>query len=325
VTMVGYGEISPVSYGGRIVAVFAGICGPIFLALPLFIAGSQFTMAIYSRRISKLTAKASKNATVNNLLKMINEVVGTQLFKPEDQLPFLNDNISLNSAQKIENLLLFRSGWFYLPFSTDDTVGIARLTQYKLFVLFAIFGGKMRKIARQKRKETTELRSSLNTLNQKAIQPSRPRTIKIFDLSDVEENKNDDLPVTKRSSSVKQSSSVKRSSSVNFMTRVSDDSSRRRIKTQPRLTSRGTAVRFSGRDKESYGTPRKLVEYCSFEEPKTNEPVDNSITRTDYESGSASLAVTGVKSYKPNRPEMGIKLLSEGKNERINNVVSSVI
>jgi len=284
-TMVGYGEMSPVSYGGQVVAIFAAICGIIFWALPLTIVGSHFIMSLYGQKMEKLITVARKNGTVYNVLNLVNDVVDMKLFKPRDQLPFLHTDANLASKQKIENVILFNTGWAYLPYSTEDVVGIARLTQYKLFVLFGIFGKKIKKIRSQKQKQSQNLKSALQILKQKPSR-SRPRTIKIVDYSDVEDNNHD-------------FSAPKRSSSVNFMNRVSD-SPIVRSRAHTRRSSGGTTVSFMGED---YGSPRKLVEFCSFGEVKSNELLDNSITRTDYESGSASVAISGVKSYKSNRQE----------------------
>merc|ERR1719285_3998 len=298
--MVGYGEMAAVSYGGRVVAVFAALCGPLFLALPLIIVGFHFTMAIYTTRMTKLTAEAGKSATVIKMLAMVNDIVGMQLFDPKDQLPFLSTNVNLTSKQKIETVLLFDHGWFYLPFATDDKVGVIRLTQFKLFALFGIFGKKMKKLMNRKNKQIRDLKSALSMLNQRTTSPSRPRTVKIVDYSDEEDVKKINI------------SKAKRFSSVNFMEHIPGDSPIVGSIHHTRRSSGGTAVSFMGVDTKSYVSPRKLVEYCSFGEVKTNEALETSITRTDY-SGSASLAVGGVKSNKPNRQEMAIELLSEGK------------
>jgi len=282
-TMVGYGEMTPVSYGGRVVAIVAGICGLIFWALPLTILGTHFIISIKDREMEKLIKVASNSATVFNVLSLVNEVLDMQLFKLRDQLPFLSPDANLAMKEKIENVILFTTGWAYLPYSTKDAAGIARLTQFKLFVLFGIFGKKVKKIRSVKQKQIQYLNSEFQILNQKPSR-SRPQTIKIVDYSDVEDNNHD-------------FSSAKRSSSVNFMNRVSNDSP---ILRTTRRSSGGKAVSFMGED---YGSPRKLVEYCSFGEVKTNEPLDNSLSRTDYESGSASVAISGIKSYKTNPQE----------------------
>lgn len=301
-TMVGYGEISPVSYGGQLVSVVGTICGPIFLALPLIIVGTHFTMSIYHNRISKLTAEASKSATVINILKMVNEVVGTQLFKPKDQLPFLSSDINLASKQKIENLLLFDSGWFYLPFATVDTAGIIRLSQYKLYVLFAIFGHKIKKIMHRRKKQSEDLRRALEILKQRSRSSSKKRTIKLVDYSDAEDNKHNDVAWPKGSSS------------VNFLGRISSDSPIVRSRVHTRQPSRGTAVSFMGSETQSWGSHRRLAEYCSFGELKMNELQDESITRNDYDSPSASMAaITSFKPYKPN-----YQVVDEEKIEQIN-------
>jgi len=291
-TMVGYGVIFPVSYGGRLVAVFAAICGPIFLALPLIIVGSHFSMSIYSRKMAQITSHASKYATVDDILRMVNDVVGMQLFKPNDQLPFLEDEVNLSSKQKIENVLLFKNGWVYLPYSTEDIVGIARLTQYKLFVLFGIFGKKIKRIMSRKKKQITNLRGALNNFNQKRS-VSRPRTIKIVNYpKGVDHNNNNDFPTPKRSPSA-----------VNIMKGVSNDWPIVRSRGHTRRSSEVAGASPMESDPQSYVSPRKLVEYCSFSELKTVEPVDNSITRTENDSASMSMPIAGVKSYKPNHQE----------------------
>merc|ERR1719320_1082655 len=97
--MVGYGEITPVSYGGRAVSVIAFMCGPVFLALPIIIVGTQFILAIYAVQKKNRTIDASRDRTVFKLLRLANLVVGMQLFQPSDQLPFLDNQF--NSKETI--------------------------------------------------------------------------------------------------------------------------------------------------------------------------------------------------------------------------------
>jgi len=306
-TMVGYGEISPVSYEGRFVAVFASICGPIFFALGIIVVGSHFTLSIYTNKMSKLSTEASKKATVINILKMVNEAVGTEFFKPKDQLPFLGSDSNLTSKQKIENLLLSDHGWDYLPFAREDKVGFTRLSQYKLFVLFGIFGRKLKKIMDGKKKQIRVLESALDLLNQRTTFPFKPQVVKLTDSLKVGNNKNNVV------------SQSKTPSSVSFIHLGSGSTPIVSSVTHTTVASRGGSVSM-GCDAQSYSSPRKLLEYVSGE-MKGNDS-DNSMTRTDYESHSASLAITSVDSNHPNRQEIATELYSEGKVERKNEGVN---
>jgi len=62
------------------------------------------------------------------------------LFTAEDEVIFLDLRNQLNTKAKVEEVLSSDNGWAYLPYSAVDAGGSPRISQFKLFVLYAIFG-----------------------------------------------------------------------------------------------------------------------------------------------------------------------------------------
>jgi len=164
--MVGYGEIYPITEFGRIVSSIAACLGLMFLALPVIIVGFHFTLTQLTQRYSKLTPvingilDVAQRGTVIQLLEQVNEDIGTSLFTPHDSIVFLMNDSQINSKYKLEQILHYENGWAYLPHSYDHTPSLPRISQFKLFVLFSLFGRKFQhERSAQMRKDRQFLRA----------------------------------------------------------------------------------------------------------------------------------------------------------------------
>jgi len=158
-TSIGYGEIYPTTEAGQLLAVLASLLGLFFFALPVIVVGWNFIVAFHKWFQKKATRKfdvmlQTMNKTdVKQLFMQVNEVIGMALFTAEDELIFLDSSNRLNTKTKVEQLLSFENGWGYLPFSTRHAGDSPRISQFKLFVLFAIFGKTYQKNARSLRRQ----------------------------------------------------------------------------------------------------------------------------------------------------------------------------
>jgi len=147
--MVGYGDFWPITEQGQLCALIAATIGLMFLAFPVIIVGFHFTMAQVSTRYAKLPPivdnklEAAQRGTIIQVLEQVNEDMGMRIFQPEDVVVFLTTDSQINSREKLEQILRYNGGWAYLPFSYDSTPGLPRITQFKLFVLFALFGRRL--------------------------------------------------------------------------------------------------------------------------------------------------------------------------------------
>jgi len=173
ILMVGYGEIYPYSELGRIVASLAAVLGLFFIVLPVIVVGFHFTLAQLVQRYMRLPAivdselKANQRGTVIQLLEQVNEDMGTRLFRKEDVAVFLIQDTQINTKQKLEQILRYKNGWCYLPFSYDDTPGLPRVTQFKLFVLFTVFGRKFQRYRSAKKRDDQAFIKGLKILMEK--------------------------------------------------------------------------------------------------------------------------------------------------------------
>lgn len=208
------------------------------------------------------------------------------MFKPSNQLPFLDNNF--NSKDKIERALLSVNGWSYLPFLKRNTVDCNKLSQFKLFVLFGVFGKKIKKIFKEKIKQRRDLKSALDMLKHEVSPLKRPLT-----------NKGGDSKITDTSP---WSSPPKRSSSVNFMGQVSVDSIYRADRHDTKSRG-GTVVKFLG-ESPSYSSHRKLEDYCKPE-----------VVRVGSSSGK-TLGINNLPEDPQSRvKEKSMELIQTGKNE----------
>jgi len=150
-TIVGYGEFSPTTLPGRLLAVVAVLLGLIFFAFPVSIIGWNFALALHSGNYRKAAMRyeawlmSLEKKSVKHLLQEVNEVMSMQLFMAEDEYIFLESNVRLDTKQKVEEVLRYDNGWGFLPFADHHEPNFPRITQFNLFVLFAIFGRNYQK------------------------------------------------------------------------------------------------------------------------------------------------------------------------------------
>jgi len=84
-----------------------------------------------------------------HLLELANEALGMSMFERDDMLVFLAYSNQLNTKTKIEQILHFKNGWAYLPYAEHSNADLPRITQFKLYVLFSIYG----RVFKRKREE----------------------------------------------------------------------------------------------------------------------------------------------------------------------------
>jgi len=139
-TMVGYGEMSATTTLGKFIALVCTQIGIFFVACPIIVVGFHFTVALFRLQIKKVifVFKSQGKATVTGLLDLANAVVEMELFDHEDELVMLSHRI--NSDEKLKQLLSLNTGWNYMPHAEEEKPGVPRTSQFKLFVLYTIFG-----------------------------------------------------------------------------------------------------------------------------------------------------------------------------------------
>jgi len=168
-TIVGYGEFSPTSIPGRLLAVVAVSIGLFFFALPLSVIGWNFSSALHSANYRKAASRyeawimSIEKKSVKHLLQEVNWVMSMPLFAAEDEYIFLESHVRLDTKLKVEEVLRYDNGWSFLPFADHHEPDFPRITQFNLFVLFAIFGRNYQKkltaLAIQKKKVNLHLDS----------------------------------------------------------------------------------------------------------------------------------------------------------------------
>jgi len=157
VHMVGYGDIFPTTLYGRLLATFSCVLGVLFMAFPVNTTGSNFAIAVIrSRYREHLRNIQNPIGTVWELLWEVNEFVGAYLFKPGDEMVFYSRSNALSSKKKTMQILKFSNGWSSLPFAWDGLVGLPRMSQFKLFVLYAIYGKSHRNVFKAERRYRRE-------------------------------------------------------------------------------------------------------------------------------------------------------------------------
>jgi len=138
--MVGYGEIYPFSEIGRAISVFMGYFGLMFMSLVIIMI--SFNMRTEYRKLPDGSLRKSdtfESGDVLRYLTKVNKSIGVELFVSMDEVTLIGASNNLDSEERIQQILRFNH-WAYLPYSKDYRPGIPRLTQFKLFVLFAMFG-----------------------------------------------------------------------------------------------------------------------------------------------------------------------------------------
>jgi hypothetical protein len=191
VNMVGYGEIYPVTISGRILGAFLCMLGVLCMAFPLIVVGSSFKAAIIrvQYRLNILTDTKVRLGSPMALLQDMNAIAGLEIFNPEDELVFLADRLS--SRKKIQQILSKERGWNVLPFAPDKIVDRPKLTQFKLYVLYELYGRKFRRVTKARRKYRWVLKSKLRS----AIKREN-RKRKKWNVPKMKFGYNDDIPLT---------------------------------------------------------------------------------------------------------------------------------
>jgi len=151
VNMVGYGEIWPISIYGRIVGAISCFVGLLCMAFPLIVVGSSFKAEIVRVKFRMNDPDSNANfGSVKWLLEDMNQIAGKQIFNLDDEFVFLDNK--LDTKNKVKQILTRRSGWSVLPFAGNEILDRPRISQFKLYTLYALYGRKLRywKDARRK-------------------------------------------------------------------------------------------------------------------------------------------------------------------------------
>lgn len=138
--MVGYGEIYPFSEIGRAISVFMGCFGLMWMSLVVIMI--SFNMRTEYRKLPDGSLRKSdtfESGDVLRYLTKVNKSIGVELFVSMDEVTLIGASNNLDSEERIQQILRFNN-WAFLPYCRDYRPGIPRLTQFKLFVLFAMFG-----------------------------------------------------------------------------------------------------------------------------------------------------------------------------------------
>jgi len=198
-TMVGYGDYSATTIPGKFVALVCTQIGIFFVACPIIVVGFHFTVALFRLQIKKVifVFKSQGKATVNCLLELANAVVEMELFDDEDELVMLSNRI--NSEEKLKQLLSLNTGWNYLPHAEEEKPGLPRTSQFKLFVLYTIFGRSFQRNKKAMFKRGIKFEKDLDL-----IMPKFGSTMSVLDMNVSRQNLltlGSNYPNTPRSSS----------------------------------------------------------------------------------------------------------------------------
>jgi len=299
--VVGYGDIYAITELGRIVSSIAVCLGLMFLALPVIIVGFHFTLTQLTQRYSKLTPvidailEAAHRGTVIQLLEQVNEDIGTSLFTPHDVIVFLMNDSQINSKYKLEQILRYENGWAYLPHSYDHTPSLPRVSQFKLFVLFSLFGRKFQhERSAQKRKDRQFLRA-LKALERELLNTSAT----VGQINAHRRVKRDTNEAISNIDSEIRSLPI--SSSFGFKRYFSSGSMSSSLR-------RGVSIKFTGissRDSvsgEDYRTPRKLEEFFQPSAGGTGQS-DFSESNPAHKSSKQRKEIVRQKNSSSNRQE----------------------
>jgi len=175
-TMVGYGEDTPSTLYGKLLAAVAVNVGIFFfVALPVTVVGFHFIIALQQHMEKKKTEKFKKmlnNKSVLKVLECANDVVDMELFQAEDQVVFQELSVNISTRRQLEQVLGYTtSGWSYLPFSYIDIEGYPKVSQFKLFVLFGIYGRTHQRERKAYKRQQKKFSKSLASFEQnKAVE-----------------------------------------------------------------------------------------------------------------------------------------------------------
>jgi len=151
VNMVGYGEIYPIGIGGRVLGAFASILSILCMAFPLIVVGSSFKESIVRiqfRQSVELSGEPPARG-VMELLEDMNAKVGEEMFNRDDELVFMTCQI--NTKKRLQNILAIENGWNALPYAQDQIIDRPRISQFKLWALYGIYGKRFSCVTKARR------------------------------------------------------------------------------------------------------------------------------------------------------------------------------
>ena len=115
-TLVGYGEIHPISEIGRLIAATAATISMVGFSLAIIVVGYHLHVArinfLYEKLPNLIDRKVelSKRGCVFKLLEEVNEEVKMNLFQRVDGIVLINRDNQLNSRYKLEQILCYLNG-----------------------------------------------------------------------------------------------------------------------------------------------------------------------------------------------------------------------
>jgi len=178
-TTVGYGDISPMETGGRLIGILTMFSGLLVIALPVIIIGKDFENANTdqirknNRKQSSLSAlaklKNDRRGTVEEFFKEVNDFFRTQFNKQQEAntssyeyqaVFFSHDDESsfyeagFSNKYQIEAILKCRRGFVYLPnylhIPPPHASGYKAIPMFSSFSLWHTYGQLLRKSKGQK-------------------------------------------------------------------------------------------------------------------------------------------------------------------------------
>jgi len=173
-TTVGYGDMYPISTGGRCIGILTMFSGLLVIALPVIIIGKDFENANTdqlrknNRKQSSLNAlarlKNDRKGTVEEFFKEVNDFFKTQFAKQQEAnsstyeyqaVSFTHDDESsfyeagFSSKHQIEAILRCKRGFVYLPnylhIPPPHANGYKSIPMYSSFSLWHTYGQLLRK------------------------------------------------------------------------------------------------------------------------------------------------------------------------------------
>jgi len=161
VNSVGYGEIYPISINGEIIGAISCFVGLLCMAFPLIVVGSSFKVAVVKGKFL-MNFEPDSDAHLNSvkwLLDDMNAIAGKEIFNPDDEFVFLANQ--LDTKNKVKQIFTWRRGWIALPFADDGMIDRPRISQFKLYILYGLYGKKLRYMKKARRKYRRAFKKSL--------------------------------------------------------------------------------------------------------------------------------------------------------------------